>query len=70
MNTSSQQNKAHFHVFLDSKKVKGKVNQIEFPPIGQILGKFIFSWKKRKCEYAKNKFQVKASCSCESFMNH
>lgn len=35
MNTLSQQNKAHFHIFLDSKKVKGKVNKIEFPPLGR-----------------------------------
>lgn len=35
MNTLGQQNKAHFHICLDSQKVKGKINKTQFPLLGR-----------------------------------
>ena len=48
MNTLSQQNKAHFHIFLDSKKVKGKVKKkIEFPHWADFREVYILMEKKK-----------------------
>ena len=49
MNTLSQQNKAHFHIFLVSKKVKGKVKKkkIEFPHWADFREVYILMEKKK-----------------------